>query len=354
MERKSIILISLIALFFIQLNGQLVVKEATNKVGIGTLEPTEKIEMHDGILKVSGSAGVSQQLKIDVEDARAGFSLQSDGNGNNTDDKAVFTMRNQFGDAVFSVCDISDTNNNTKWHQAFKWQYLIDKLIIEGHVQGWSWMTGSDKRLKSNISSFDLGIEELMRINPITFKYNGKAGMKSKRFHVGVLAQELQEIAPEFVSPFIHKQLDENQEKIISEEEYLQIHDNEIKYLLINAIKDLKMEIDDLRAKIDKLESSESQDEPLPENIIDAKLYQNIPNPSQNTTNISYRLPKEFNQANLRIYSISGQIISNYPITQLGEGTIEVDLFTMNSGHYMYSLIVDGRILDTKKMAVTK
>ena len=351
MKRKLIFSIGLIILSLSIAKAQLVVKETTNNVGIGMLDPAEKLEIHDGNILISGygPAPLSQQLFIDVENDRAGFSLKADGPPGSAfmDNKAVFTMRNDVGDAVFSVFDVL---TNT-WRPGFRWRYIDNIMEIGGHVHALSFVCPSDKRLKSDIKAFHLGLAELMQLNPVSFNYNGKGGIHSKRMHVGILAQELQKVAPEFVSARTYKQFDKNQEKVLSEKEYLQIHDNEIKYLLINAIKDLKLEIDQMREDIAVLKEGEDSRLPKPEN---AYILQNIPNPGQTSTSIRYSLPSIFDQALLRIYSLSGQIVVEKQIVQGGEGIIDVDLSPIASGHYMYSLIVDGRIVGTKKMAVVK
>jgi hypothetical protein len=40
-------------------------------------------------------------------------------------------------------------------------------------VGGGTWATFSDKRLKKDVKSFDDGLDEILRINPVWFKYNG-------------------------------------------------------------------------------------------------------------------------------------------------------------------------------------
>jgi hypothetical protein len=37
-----------------------------------------------------------------------------------------------------------------------------------------------------------------------------------------------------------------------------------------------------------------------------------------------------------------------------GKGILNIDAATLSSGTYNYSLIVDGKVTDTKKMAIAK
>jgi len=223
-------------------------------------------------------------------------------------------------------------------------------MEIGGAVHATAFVNSSDKRLKSDIRPFDLGINELMHLSPVTYFYNGKGGIRSERMHVGILAQELEQVAPEFVSSRTYKQFDENQEKVLFEEDYLQIHDNEIKYLLINAIKDLKLEIDDLREEVNSLTATETSDPLRLEDSNIARLYQNVPNPSKNRTSISYYIPNNFHTASVEFFDISGRQLEQHSITQAGKGSIEARLEEYEPGTMLYVLVIDGQIIDSKKL----
>jgi len=41
-------------------------------------------------------------------------------------------------------------------------------------------------------------------------------------------------------------------------------------------------------------------------------------------------------------------------IDQNGQGQIDLDLTKMSTGSYMYALIVDGELIDTKTMVIVK
>jgi len=45
-----------------------------------------------------------------------------------------------------------------------------------------------------------------------------------------------------------------------------------------------------------------------------------------------------------------GQIIQNISLNSFGEGSIDVDKSNMSNSTYYYSLFVDGRRIETKKM----
>jgi azurin len=50
---------------------------------------------------------------------------------------------------------------------------------------------------------------------------------------------------------------------------------------------------------------------------------------------------------------LDGKLIADYKITGQGAGSISFDTNTLAAGVYKYYLTIDGKILDTKSMAVT-
>jgi hypothetical protein len=94
----------------------------------------------------------------------------------------------------------------------------------------------SDERLKTDIQTFDLGLDALLGINPHTFKYNGlgeqPASVKSE---LGVIAQEVEKTAPELIVTKDVKLRPEDAQKT----EIKQVNYTAFTYVLINAVKDL-------------------------------------------------------------------------------------------------------------------
>jgi hypothetical protein len=86
----------------------------------------------------------------------------------------------------------------------------------------------------------------------------------------------------------------------------------------------------------------------------DAVLYQNIPNPFGEETMINYYLPENTGNAKIIFFDMYGQSMKEVPLTEIGSGNIHVDSKNLASGIYSYSLIIDGRVIDTKKMVRNK
>jgi len=92
----------------------------------------------------------------------------------------------------------------------------------------------SDKRLKKNIKPISSALDKLLQISGVTFDWIEKEEIHSHKGHdVGVIAQEVEAVLPEVVVTRDNGYKAVNYEKIVP--------------LLIESIKDLKAEIDELK-----------------------------------------------------------------------------------------------------------
>jgi len=107
------------------------------------------------------------------------------------------------------------------------------------------WTVSSDIRIKENVRPYTDGLEKLMQVNPVYYDYNGKAGFSITKDNVGIIAQEMQEVLPNTIKTFKAKLNDDDEE----ETELLSFNANEIIYVLINSVKELKAEIEILKNK---------------------------------------------------------------------------------------------------------
>jgi len=85
-----------------------------------------------------------------------------------------------------------------------------------------------------------------------------------------------------------------------------------------------------------------------------AVLYQNAPNPFSSNTEISCHLPEITKHAVIYIYNLQGAEIKSYSLPQTGKNTITVYGSELPAGMYLYTLVVDDEIVDTKRMILTK
>jgi hypothetical protein len=82
-----------------------------------------------------------------------------------------------------------------------------------------------------------------------------------------------------------------------------------------------------------------------------ATLAQNVPNPFTGKTNIAYYVPETAQQAHIKIANATGVSLFLAEV-RLGNGVLEVDATQLAAGTYSYTLMVDGKVVDTKLMVI--
>lgn len=110
---------------------------------------------------------------------------------------------------------------------------------------GGVWLGYSDARIKENVIPYTKGLAELLLVNTVTYDYNGLAGTTKGAKFTGVIAQEIKEIFPETVNTYKAKLNEEDEEKT----ELYDFNASDLTFALINAVKELKAEIELLKSK---------------------------------------------------------------------------------------------------------
>ncbi len=108
-----------------------------------------------------------------------------------------------------------------------------------------TWTIASDSRVKENIRPYSKGLDALLQINPIEYDYNGKANFIQGYGGIGIIAQDVLGIIPEGVSTYFRKLNPEDEE----DTELYNFNSHPLTYIMINAIKELKAEIEVLKNK---------------------------------------------------------------------------------------------------------
>jgi len=250
--------------------------------------------------------------------------------------------------------------------------YLLEVNGVAAKPGSPFWTVASDERLKKSVSAFTDGLQVLTQVKPVWFEYNGKAGMPTNKTYVGVIAQEMQKVAPYMVGSFSH------QDTMGKQADYLDYDANALTYILVNSVqaqqkqmeqlkqeKDTQIEalkkenatqMEAMQAQIDQLkhllsqQSGTSSAQRASESADGARLWQNVPNPTEGTTLIRYRIPQQARQAQLSLYSLKGELLQSFSLTQRGEAELSVDTKSLPEGVYTYRLLVDGQPVDTKKL----
>ena len=90
------------------------------------------------------------------------------------------------------------------------------------------------------------------------------------------------------------------------------------------------------------------------ENVQAIVLDQNVPNPFAESTVITYFIPDNINYAQIVFTDNYGRIMKTVDIKISGAGMIKVYAANLSSGTYTYSLMVDGKVVESKKMMCVK
>ena len=96
----------------------------------------------------------------------------------------------------------------------------------------------SDERLKTNFELIENAVDKVSKLNGFTYNFNEigeELGFDTSLRHAGVSAQEVQAVLPEAVCP------------APASDEYLTVKYDKLVPLLIEAIKELKAEIEELK-----------------------------------------------------------------------------------------------------------
>jgi hypothetical protein len=110
---------------------------------------------------------------------------------------------------------------------------------------GGTWDSFSDSRVKENIKPYSKGLAEIILVNPINYEYNGLANTTKGIEYTGVIAQEIKDIFPETVTIYKAKLNKEDEE----DTELYNFNSTALTFALINAVKELKAEIELLKSK---------------------------------------------------------------------------------------------------------
>jgi len=109
-----------------------------------------------------------------------------------------------------------------------------DKLTVVGDVIAYG--TPSDKRLKENVKPIESALDKAMKLQGVTFDWKESDSILNIKEDIGFIAQDVQKVVPELVR--------ENKDGMLS------MRHQGIAPILLEAIKELKAEIEDLKKKI--------------------------------------------------------------------------------------------------------
>ena len=313
------------------------VKIVNSNLGVGINVPTQKLHV-SGNARITGDVGIgtlSPTSKLHVA-------------GN----VFVDSPELDWGRALWTKVH----SQYTCAYHLFNTFYNQDVFYVSGDGYAWAWKghpTGSDIAFKKNITPIEGVLEKVISLQGARYQYKGREGEVEKtdeEFRLGFIAQDVEKIFPEVV---------------------MEMHDGSKAILytdlipvLVEAIKEQQKQIDNLQRMLSEscfskttptLKSYIVDNEGEMENKIQqSKLYNNIPNPFSEKTEIRFEIPDDVTSAQLMICNLNGVELKSYNLTQKGLGSVIIQGSEFAAGIYLYTLLVNNQIVDTKKMILTK
>jgi len=245
--------------------NRLYIKRSNGNVGLGTSDPSEKLQVDGNIMIPDGG-----EIKIDngrrVFRGTNGFTYLY-GGGYNT----LHTSSGGVG-----ILD----SNSIGTGQLIVYGSSGRRCTIQGHWGGWS--CTSDERLKREIQPLDAPLDKLMALNGVSFKWrndlkskvsevidqeSGGVAKTAKPFvdesrHIGVIAQDVQKVFPEAV--------------FTDDEGHLSVEMTNLIPPLIEAVKELNARNAALQGKVDALQGGPAAPAPAQQPtytlVIDARI----------------------------------------------------------------------------------
>ena len=250
-----------------------------------------------------------------------------------------------------------------------------------GLVYGLSGFTqASDGRLKQDVKEIVSGMDRISALRGVSFRYkpgeeqpvsavaneNGHAGYASSdikrqieaenaRERIGFIAQEVESVVPEVV-----RTLPDGTKTVMY---------TDLIPLLVEGMKEMQATIERQEERIAELEESLSGDN-VPEKVVpknardsedseiesstgEAAIYQNVPNPFSQTTEIIYRLSTKARTASISICDLTDKQLKYYTLQpDMPTGKIVIPASDLTAGMYLYALVIDGTLVDSKRMIV--
>lgn len=208
----------------------------------------------------------------------------------------------------------------------------------------------SDSRQKDNIIPLNKGLGTILGLKPISFTWKNEAmNQRSANGNVtnslGFLAQDVAQFMPEIVT------LSSTGDSLVDYTAMIPV--------LVQATQEMNQTINMMQDEIDQLRgelNAQNQGNATRNASLSvAVLNQNRPNPFNSATTIAFTIPASAHQAFISICNLQGTQIKKYDIASRGEGVLTVSTADLKAaGMYMYSLIVDGQLISTKRMFITE
>jgi hypothetical protein len=256
-------------------------------------------------------------------------------NGNSFDIFSTTTTNN-----VYSGINWVDNATTKAWALQYSGQ---DKFYVLGNGQAYSygWNILSDSTLKENISNIQGALNKVLQLQGVTYNFKKRVyalsdGSESPR-QMGLLAQAVERVVPEVVST--------------TSTGLKTIAYSNLVGLLIEAMKQEDKRVTILQHKLDscftvsagEIENTNEQ----------ARLYQcNVGSVNQKNS-IQCYVPAKSGSASLLLFDMNGALKKTISVNGKEDQFVTLQQGELGAGMYYYTLVIDGKEIDTKKIIIS-
>jgi hypothetical protein len=250
-----------------------------------------------------------------------------------------------------------------------------------GTAIGGIW-TPSDQRFKKQVKGLENSLDILMKLRPTEYLYDTKnpygIPFTDKRQY-GFIAQELETVLPELVRENLKTETNDKDGKVLTQSTaYKTVNYDGIIPFVVKGVQEQQAEIESQSSALSTLKTELENQKKLNQELLDRMgkleqlllqnatptvrqevsignpasivLNQNVPNPFAEKTLISYVIPREAKTAQIHFLNNQGASIKVVELTERGKGELLVYAEDLSTGIYTYTLVVDGNVMDSKKM----
>ncbi len=236
--------------------------------------------------------------------------------------------------------------------------------------------TSSDAKLKTNVKSETDALAKIMQLRPASYNYKkadfpGMA-LPAEKQH-GFIAQEMETVFPEFVTDVKGPKGFDKAGKLEGMMDFKAINYTALIPVLTSAIQQQQAQLETqkqelaqyqqltekLLQKVTAMEqvlAAKPTNEKLADNANAAFLMQNTPNPAGGNTAIRYFIPSDkAGTAAITITDAAGRQVMQFAnLTKGTLSTINISARSLQSGTYVYSLLLNGAVTESRKLVIAE